>query len=711
VNERLYRFGYSAKAFILRTVLVSSAYGLVLLAPLIFPPFRSYYLLPIVAVILSAVFFGVVGGLALSLVNGMLFFVMMQYSRIPSDWLSYSLDQAVIFFCALIVGALSDRWYALMKLLFSHPYGEGSDTCPVEPVDRREFVPSARLIEETLNARRETERQIRITGKIFENSTEGVMVTNENFEIQMVNPAFNSITGYSQPEVVGKTPKILHSGKHGPDFYAEMRDSLDRQGRWQGEIWNRRKNGDIYPEWLTISTVRDEEARRGYYIGIFRDIGALKQKEAQIEHNAYYDQLTDLPNRLLFNDRLNLAVTQAGRKSRRLGIMLIDLDDFKKVNDTLGHAAGDLLLKDAGRRLLEVIRAGDTLARTGGDEFTLLLPDIQKPDDVTEVAGRVLQSFRRGFYIDGNAVYVTPSMGISLFPDDGTDAKTLLKCVDLALLQAKEKDKNTYQFFTSDLNERAVRRLTLENVLREALSSNWLHVHYQPIVELATGKVVSSEALVRLKDPVRGLIPPVQFISLAEETGLIYPLGEWVFRTACRQNRTWNDGVRGEGLRVAINLSAKQFLQPDLLDRLKVIFRETQIDPHLVTVEITENSIIKNIDASIGILNQLKNLGVNISIDDFGTGYSSLTYLKKLPIDILKIDQSFVQDLLEDPNDASIVNAIISMAHSLNLKVVAEGVENEGQLEALKEQGCNYGQGFLFSRPVAVEEFLPLLTR
>jgi diguanylate cyclase (GGDEF)-like protein len=434
----------------------------------------------------------------------------------------------------------------------------------------------------------------------------------------------------------------------------------------------------------------------------------VRQRTAELDHLAYHDALTDLPNRILFEDRLTQALATAHRHRQTLGMLFLSVDRFKKVNDTLGHAVGYRLLQEVAGRLTNCVRAGETVARFEGNEFALLLTQISGTEDVVEITNCINRSLKRSFSLDGQELFITTSMGISLYPDDGADAPTLLKNAGAALYRAKEHGRDNYQFYTADMNAKALKRLTLENSLRRALERKEFEVYYQPQVDINSKQVVGMEALVRWRHPVLGLISPAEFIPLAEDTGLIMPIGEWVLRTACTQSKSWQD----EGLaplHVAVNLSARQFQQQNLSELVVEVLRETGLDPCGLELEITESSIMKNAESAARTLSELKEMGVKISVDDFGTGYSSLSYLKSLPIDRLKIDQSFVRDVTTDPDDAALTMAIITLAHNLRLKVIAEGVETEEQLRFLHLLRCDEGQGYWFSKPLSVEACKPFL--
>jgi diguanylate cyclase (GGDEF)-like protein/PAS domain S-box-containing protein len=479
-------------------------------------------------------------------------------------------------------------------------------------------------------------------------------------------------------------------------------DTLDYEYRFQ------HKDGTYRWIYDKMRLLRDPTGKPLEIVGSWMDITPRKQAEETIRHLAYYDALTDLPNRLLFNDRLTLALAHAHRNQQQVAVMLIDLDRFKVINDTLGHATGDRLLQDVAQRLTGCLREGDTVARLGGDEFMLLLPGVEHTRGTIKIVQKILEAFKAPFYFKDHELHITPSIGIALYPDDGQDAQTLLKNADTALHRAKEQGRNNYQFYTSTMNATALERLSLEGKLRHALEREEFVVHYQPQVSLSTGQIVGMEALVRWQHPDLGLIPPMKFIPLVEETGLIVPLGFWVLRTACAQNKAWQEAGYPP-LKVAVNLSTRLFKQQTLIQAVAQTLNETGLDPGYLELELTEGIIMENIEAAITTLKELKKMGIHVSVDDFGTGYSSLAYLKRFPIDTLKIDRSFVLDLTTDPDDAMIAVLIINMAHNLKLKVIAEGVESKEQLAFLRSHGCDEIQGYLFSRPIPAEEFVKLL--
>ncbi|MEH6824363.1 MAG: PAS domain S-box protein [Motiliproteus sp.] len=562
---------------------------------------------------------------------------------------------------------------------------------------------------ESMDERKQLEEHLRLAAAVFDNTVEAIMVTDAQGIIVAVNQAFSQITGFAPEEVVGESPHILNSGHHDTVFFDELWETLARTGQWQGEIWNRRKNGEIYPEWLSITSVVDSNMQVMKYVGLFTDITRRKQNEQKIWSQANYDALTQLPNRNLFQDRLSQAITHAERSGTRVALMFIDLDHFKWVNDTLGHAAGDKLLQEAAVRLKNNVRKEDTIARIGGDEFTVILQDIRENRDVDVIAKKLLSSLSERFPLADQEVFVSGSIGTTIYPDDGTSVEALLKNADTAMYQAKDAGRSRHRFFTQEMHQQAMDRVSLERELRLALEQEQFRVYFQPIIDMSNGEI-SAEALLRWDHPEKGLIGPDNFIPLAEETGLILPIGEWVLRQSCRQAQFWL--TRGIPLSyVSVNVSGIQLREAGCVDKLQEVLATTGLLPEMLVLEITESTLIQSGKDMTDKLNAIRALKVRLSLDDFGTGYSSLSFLKRFPIDFLKIDRSFVRDVTTCSEDAALTEAIIVMAHRLGLKVVGEGVETEAQLEFLRSKSCNFTQGFLFSQALTVEDFERWLRR
>ncbi len=562
-----------------------------------------------------------------------------------------------------------------------------------------------KVLKQRDNALRTSQRNLYLANKIIDASLDGVMITDSQGLILQVNPAFTRLTGYDAAEVIGQTPNLLSSGLHGAEFYQGMWKNLRHNGVWQGEICNRRKSGEIYVEWLTIMEIRENDGEELVYAAIFSDITERKNAEKKIARLAYFDELTELPNRRLFRDRLAMALATAHRDAHKLAVMFIDLDHFKEVNDTLGHSAGDLLLKQVAERLKCCLPEGDTLARLGGDEFTLLLTDASCVEGVIDMANQILRQLSRPFIINGHEVSVTASIGGALYPDDGLDSEALLKHADVAMYRSKELGRNSFQLFKAAMNARSLERFTMSSRFKQALEQDEFELYYQPIYCVQSGDVVALEALLRWHDPQLGMISPAQFIPLAEELGMILKLDEWVIGRACSQIAQW----RAEGVevhRMAVNISAHHFTHGSLVDTIAGSLARHQLAGNALEIEITESSFISSLNDARNILNALKKLGVSIALDDFGTGYSALSYLTKLPIDSLKIDASFIAKVPDEYGNSEIVRAIIALAKSLNLKVIAEGVEKRQQHDYLMQQGCHYVQGFLHCKPVNGTQWL-----
>ncbi|MBT3031360.1 MAG: EAL domain-containing protein [Candidatus Thiodiazotropha sp. (ex Lucina pensylvanica)] len=560
------------------------------------------------------------------------------------------------------------------------------------------------LIDKQLRmAHRTAEEKLRLADRAFQNTAEGITVTDASGNIVSTNPAFEAITGYSHEEVLGLNPRVLKSGHHPDSFYKEMWDTLLLTGHWRGEIWNRRKNGDAYPEWLTISAVKDGNDETTHYVGVFTDISQIKEAQDQINFLAHHDALTRLPNRALFRERFDHALMHARRENASIALLFLDLDRFKTVNDTLGHPVGDQVLLEVSKRMNQIIRASDTLARLGGDEFVLLLEEQTDAQHAAVVARKLIDLFSRPMIIGEHELVVTASIGITLYPNDGDDPDKLIRHADRAMYEAKQQGRNTYRFFTQALTEGALERLMMENDLRRAVARNELILHYQPIVNLETRQLQGIEALVRWQHPEQGLIAPGLFIELAEEIGIIGEIGQWVLRAACSQLARWDrDGFKVP--RISVNLSVQQIDREGLITMVSEELNNSGLSPERLELEVTESMLIRNPELSRTVLSELRTLGVKFAIDDFGTGYSSLAYLKLLPLDHLKIDQSFVRDIGKDANDEAIVRAIIGMSKSLGLESVAEGVEEAHQARFLQQAGSDLAQGYLYSRPLPADE-------
>lgn len=559
-----------------------------------------------------------------------------------------------------------------------------------------------------ITERKESENQLTLAAQVFENALEGVIVTDATGAIQFANPAVLTITGYSPEEIIGRNPRVFRSDRHPKEFYDEMWRAITSEGGWQGVIWNRRKDGEAFPEWLSITAVRDATGKTDRYVSVFYDMSLIKQREDALRWQAYEDALTKLPNRLLFEDRLNNAIGSAGRTEGKVGVALIGLDRLKNINETLGFPAGDLLIQKTAERLRALAREGDTLARFGGDEFVYVMQDVRDEQDLVKGMLAALKELSKPFTLDGQELFVTASAGAAFYPSDAADAVSLAQNALVAMRRAKNLGRNSYQLYTPAMNTRSYERLTLENDLRKAIGREEFTVHYQPKLSITTGAVTGMEALVRWSHPAHGMVSPMQFIPLAEETGLIGAIGEFVLTESLDQMKKWVS--RGhDDISVAVNLSAAQFRDKGLLKTIRETLDRTGVAPSRLDLEITESMVMGDVNVAISTLMSLREMGVKISMDDFGTGYSSLSYLKRFPIHRLKVDRSFIRDIPINEDDVAITAAIISMAHSLNLKVVAEGVETAEQLEFLRVNSCDELQGYFFSPPVPSAEMTKIL--
>ncbi len=560
-----------------------------------------------------------------------------------------------------------------------------------------------------ITERKRAEEEMKLATLWYQNSSEAMTVTDADGTILNINPAFTKLTGYTADEVIGKNPRILQSGHHNLAFYQKMWQMIDTTGRWQGEIWNRRKNGEIYAEWLSINTIFNEDGSVHRRVALFSDISEKKKSDELIWNQANFDFLTQLPNRHMFHDRLELEIKKASRAKLMLALLFIDLDRFKEVNDTLGHNKGDILLKDASQRLSACVREVDAVARLGGDEFTVIVGGLNDLSNVERIAQDILRKLAEPFQLGEELVYVSGSIGITFYPKDGTKVEELLKNADQAMYEAKRQGRNRHSYFTPAMNEAAQEQMRLANDLRAALTGQQFRVFYQPIVELATGSVGTAEALVRWQHPTRGLVSPAEFIPIAEQNGMIIDIGDWVFREAVSQAARWRISQCAE-FRISVNESARQFQnQGGNHSGWFTHLTKFGLPAQSIVMEITQGLLLDDNAAIAGQLLELRDAGMQISIDDFGAGHSTPVFPNQFKIDYIKIDQSFVGGLAADSDDLAICEAIISMAHKLGVKVVAEGVETEEQRDLLLKAGCDFGQGYLFSKPVPVEEFETLL--
>ena len=558
-------------------------------------------------------------------------------------------------------------------------------------------------VKEDVTAQKRAEEQLRMNATVFDTTSEGIMVTDTDNVIKTVNPAFSRITGYEAEEVIGHSPNMLSSGRHTEAFYEQMWGAVSQNGYWSGEIWNRRKDGSVYPEWLSIAAIKNESGIIKEYVAVFSDISKHKQDEEKIRYQANFDALTGLPNRSLLTDRLTQAILSANREEWKLALLFIDLDQFKVVNDTFGHVVGDELLQQVAERIRGSVREADTVARFGGDEFVILMQDVTDLEAPALVASKVISEVTAAFSLYQREIYIGASIGITIYPDDANTPDALLRNADMAMYQAKEQGRNNYQFFTPSMQRQTMERQQLEQDLRQALQRDELELFYQPVVNAETGKVCSLEALLRWNHAKKGRIPPDLFIPLAEDCGLIGPVGEWVVTQACGQLSQWHRYGYSH-LSVAVNLSSRQRELGLETDFLRQVLEDNHLQGESVTLEITESLLMRDTEESVEWLSQFKELGVKLSVDDFGTGYSSLSYLKRFPVDVLKIDRSFVSDLPQDTESATLVRTIIGMANSLNLGLVAEGVETEEQAAFLTAEGCEVLQGYYYAKPMAVSD-------
>ncbi|MQT59930.1 EAL domain-containing protein [Pseudomonas sp. FSL R10-0399] len=555
----------------------------------------------------------------------------------------------------------------------------------------------------SLKRQREDRERLRQAAAVFDCTREGVLVTDRTGAIVHVNRALVEITGYTVEEVLGKRPNMFKSGHHDLEFYQGVFKSLQETGDWHGEIWNRRKNGEIYPQWQTVRAITDEKGQLTHYVAVFTDISAIKKSQTDLARLVHHDPLTDLPNRLLFTDRTEQALTSAQRHKTGCALLMIDLDHFKIINDSLGHNVGDLLLKAVSGRLQRVFGKGYTVARLGGDEFAVLIENCSNASRAEVLAQQVLEAMKAAFEVTSHQLFVSASVGISVFPGDALNAEQLLRNADSALFKAKSAGREGYALYTEELTVHALNRIEVASDLRRALEQQELRVYYQPVHDLKTSRLIGVEALVRWEHPLRGLVPPGEFIPIAERTGLIAEIDAWVLEQACWQMCQWQSaGVHLSF--VAVNISSRLFARPELYTLVSTVLTDSGLDPALLELEVTESAVMEDSQGALEQMHRLRALGLRLAIDDFGTGFSSLLRLKQLPVQKLKIDQGFVAGLPEDNDDVAIVRAVIALSQSMGLQVHAEGIEHIEQAQFLLDFKCDLGQGYWFGRPVPASE-------
>ena len=554
-----------------------------------------------------------------------------------------------------------------------------------------------------LKRQRQDQERLRQAAVVFDCTREGVLVSDSRGVIVHVNRALVEITGYPAEEVLGRRPNMFKSGRHGPEFYQAMFKSIDEHGEWHGEIWNRRKSGEVYPQWQAVRAITDDKGQVSHYVAVFSDISAIKNSQTELARLVHHDPLTDLPNRLLFTDRTEQALASAQRHQTGCALLMIDLDHFKIINDSLGHNVGDLLLKAVAERLLRVFGKGFTVARLGGDEFAVLIDSCAQASQAAGLAQQVLEIMKGPFDVDKHQLFISASVGISVFPGDALNAEQLLRNADSALFKAKSSGREGYALYTEELTAHAQYRVEVASDLRRALEQQELRVYYQPVHELKTSRLIGVEALVRWEHPLRGLLAPGEFIPIAERTGLIAEIDAWVLEQACWQMVQWQ-GAGVELAFVAVNISSRLFARPELFALVSTVLADTGLDPALLELEVTESAVMDNSQVALEQMHRLRALGLRLAIDDFGTGFSSLLRLKRLPVQKLKIDQGFVAGLPGDNDDVAIVRAVIALGQSMGLQVHAEGIEQVGQAQFLLDLDCDLGQGYWFGRPMPAQD-------
>ncbi|MBK5538312.1 EAL domain-containing protein [Pseudomonas sp. TH05] len=614
---------------------------------------------------------------------------------------------------ALLYLLLSVVWLQLSGHLLSSFFDESADLARWQRINGYAWVlistaliffSRSRLLrllgaDTWLRHQQEDRERLRQAAAVFDCTREGVLVSDRKGLIVHVNRAFIEITGYQQDEVLGHMPSMFKSGHHSADFYQAMFESLKNTGEWSGEIWNRRKCGEIYPQWQTIRAIHDDHGQLSHYVAVFSDISAIKDSEHELAHLAHHDPLTDLPNRLLFTDRAEQALASAQIHKRGCAMLMIDLDHFKMINDSLGHNIGDQLLKAVSTRLLDMFGPGITLARLGGDEFAVLAESCPQPGQAAALAQRIIDGLKEPFELADHQLFINASIGISLFPSDALSAEQLLRNADSALFKAKSTGRDGYALYTEELTAHAQQRVEIAFELRRALEQQELRVYYQPVHDLKSSRLIGVEALVRWEHPQRGLVSPAEFIPIAERTGLISEIDAWVMQQACRQMCEWQ--AAGVVLSfIAVNVSTRLFARRELYQQVAQVLHDTGLDPAFLELEVTESAVMDDPEVALEQMHRLRELGVRLAIDDFGTGYSSLLRLKRLPVQKLKIDQGFVAGLPWDEDDAAISRVIIALAQSMGMQVHAEGIEQEEQARFLLDHGCDLGQGYWFGRPV-----------